>query len=238
VRSVLAAALAGALCLVMTGCGREGPKTGSSQPRPPGEKQWSDEEMATNPEGYLKWADDQLASQIRQREERLSGLTAKRREITDRRGRFVGDYEAIENLLSRLGTATRRADEEDRWPVTVAGKSFTRTQSETILAEARQFLAGRKNLASAYDGAMTKLDAAERSLREDVARLTTLREKVAADLIGLKADRANPEMANLRKTEEEIAHYSKVLTSFADVNVQSLPKPKQSFSADLQSMLR
>jgi hypothetical protein len=238
VKAVLAAALSGVLCLVMTGCGDEGPKSGPSKPKPPGEKEWTDEEMATNPEGYLKWADDQLASQIRQREERLSGLTSKRKEITDRRGKFVGDYEAIENLLNRLGTATRRADDEDRWPVNVAGKSLTKEQADAVLAEARRFLADRKTLSSAYDGAMTKLDAAERSLRDDVARLTTLREKVAADLIGLKADRSNPEMGKLRKTEEEIAHYSKVLTSLADVNVQSLPKPTQQFSADLQSMLR
>jgi hypothetical protein len=238
VKTVFAAALAGVLCLVTTGCGREGPKTGPSKPRPAGEKEWSDEEMATNPEGYLKWADDQLAAQIRQRQERLSGLTAKRKEIAERRSRFVGDYEAIENLLNRLGTATRRADDEDRWPVTIAGKSFTKEQTESILAEARQFLADRKNLAGAYDGAMTKVDGAEKTLREDVARLVTLREKVAADLIGLKADHASPEMEKLRKTEAEIEHYSKVLTTLTDVNVQNLPKPTQSFSADLQSMLK
>ena len=65
----------------------------------------------------------------------------------------------------------------------------------------------------------------------------TLRDKVSVDLERVKVDRANPEMEKLRKTEAEIEHYSKVLTSFADVNVQNLPKPKHP-SADLQSMLK
>jgi chromosome segregation ATPase/predicted small lipoprotein YifL len=237
VKAALPLVLAGVLAALI-GCGREGPKSAPPKPAAPGEREWSDDEMATDPEGYLKWADGQLASQIAQREERLTSLKGKRKEITERRNSFVGDYEAIANLESRLGTATRRADEEDRWPVALAGRTFSKEQADSILAEIKQFLAGRKDLASAYDGATAKLDAAEKSLREDVARLTTLREKVAADLIGYKADRANPEMEKLRKTEAEIAHYSRVLTSFADVNVQALPNPKQPISANLQSILK
>jgi hypothetical protein len=238
VKTVLAAALVGALCLVTPGCGREGPKTGPSKPRPAGEKEWSNEDMAKDPEGYLKWADDQLASQIRQREQRLSAVASTRKEIIDRRNKFGGDYDAIVNLEYRIGTATRRADEEDRPSVTIAGKSFTKEQAASILAEARQFLVDRKNLATAYDGAMAKLDGAEKNLREDIVRLNVLREKVAADLIGYKADRSNPDTEKLRRTEKEIEHYSKVLTNLTDVSVQNLPTPKQGFSADLQSMLR
>jgi hypothetical protein len=229
------AALLGTLCL-LAGCGREGPKPGPSQPAQ-GEKEWSQEEMATDPEGYLKWADGKLAAQVSLREQRLKELSAKRRDITERRNKFMGDYEAISNLESRMGTATRRAEDEDGWPVTVAGKQFTKEQSATILSETRQFLAERKTLASAYDEAMAKLDASERTLREDIARLSTLRDKVSVDIERVRIDRSNPDVEKLRRTEEEIAHYSKVLTSVPDVNVQNLPKPKQSLSADVQSML-
>jgi hypothetical protein len=233
VRTPAAAVLLAALCFTL-GCGREGPKSGPSPKS--GEKEWSEDEMATDPEGYLKWADAQLASQIRQREERLAGLSAKRRTIDERRNKFVSDYEAIENLDKRLGTATRRADDEDRWPVTVAGKQFSREQADALLSETRQFLAERRSLASAYDEAVAKIEAADRTLRDDVSRLTALRDKVSIDLESVKINRGNPEIDKLRKTEAEIEHYSKVLTSFADVNVQALPKPK--ISADLQSMIK
>jgi hypothetical protein len=236
VKNVTRAVLLGALCL-LNGCGREGPKNGPSQPKT-GEKEWSEEEMATDPEGYLRWADGKLASQVTQRQERLAGLSAKRKDISERRGKFVDDYEAIENLEKRLSTAARRADEEDRWPVTLAGKQFTKEQADGILAETRQFIAERRTLATAYDDAMAKLDAADKALRDDISRLTTLRESVSVDLVRVKVNPASPEMKDLRKTEEEIAHYSKILTSFADVNVQNLPKPKQALSADVQSMLK
>jgi hypothetical protein len=234
VKNVIAVALVGALCL-LTGCGREGSKNEPSKPKS-GEKEWSEDEMATDPEGYLKWADVQLASQVKQREDRLSGLSAKKREITDRRTKFVSDYEAIENLEKRLGSATRRADDEDRWPVTVAGKQFSKEQAAALLTETKQFLSERRALAEAYDEAMAKLDAAEKLLRDDISRLRTLRDKVSIDLERVKIDHSNPEIEKLRKTESEIEHYSRVLTSFADVNVQNLPKPK--LSADLQSMLK
>jgi DNA repair exonuclease SbcCD ATPase subunit len=236
VKKVIGAALLGALCL-LSGCGREDPKSGSSKPTPPGEKEWSEEEMATDPEGYLKWADAKLASQIKQREELLAGLSAKKKDIAGRRAKFSGDYEAIENLEKRLGTATRRASDEDRWPVTVAGKSFTKDEADSLLAQTKQFLADRKALASTYDDAVAKLEAGEKSLRDDIARITTLRDKVSVDLERVKVSRTNPELDKLRKTEAEIEHYSKILTPFADVNVQNLPKPTQP-TAELQSMLK
>jgi hypothetical protein len=226
--------LLGALCAA--GCGRPAPDPGPARPKAPGEKQWTDEEMATDPEGYLKWADGQLASQIQQREQRLSGLAGKRKGINERRDKFMGDYEAVENLGRRLGTATRRAEDEDRWPVTVAGKQWTKDEAAKILKDTQQFLSERKALAAAYDEAMTKLDSAETSLRTDISRLTALRDKVSIDLDRVRIDRSNPEMEKLRKTEAEIEHYSKILTSFTDVNVQALPKPN--LSADLQSLLK
>jgi chromosome segregation ATPase len=193
--------------------------------------------MATDPEGYLKWADGQLASQVQQRQDRLAALSAKKGEISKRRQKFAGDFEEIANLEKRMGTATRRADEEGRWPVTIAGRQFSKEEADRILQETRQFLDERRSLAASYDDAVARLDAAAKSLRDDVSRLTALRDKVSVDLERVRIDRSTPQLDKLRKTELEIEHYSRVLTATDDVNVQALPEPK-AVPANLHSMLK
>jgi hypothetical protein len=239
VKTAYVIALCGALVL-LGGCGRDDSKTGSSRPKAPAEKEWSREEMATNPKGYLEWADGQLATQISERQQRLGAIASKKKEIGDRRKSALGDYSEIENLDNILGAATRRAEEEDGWPVAVAGKSLGKEQAEGLLADIRQYMSERKSVASAYDGAFNKLDVAEKTLKSDLGRLTTLREKVGADLAAVKAVGSGFELEQLRKTEAEIAHYSKVLTAGAadsDVNVQTLPT-KKAPPASLQSLMR
>jgi hypothetical protein len=221
--------------LLLGGCGREGQKP--SRPTAPAEKVWTRDEMATDPQGYLTWADGQLASQISERQKRLTDIAGKKRDIEGRRKAAVGDYSEIENLSNILGAATRRAEEEDGWPVSVAGKSFGKEQADALVADIRQYLADRKSVASAYDGAFGKLDSAEKTLRVDISRLTTLREKVGADLVAVKALGSSFELDKLRKTEAEIEHYSKVLTPDSEVIVQTLPTAKAP-PASLQSLMR
>ena len=77
----------------------------------------------------------------------------------------MSDYEAIENLEKRLGAATRRADGRGPLAVTVAGKHVHEgTGRRAPRRRRKQFLTDRKALAAAYDEAMAKLDAAEKSL--------------------------------------------------------------------------
>jgi len=206
------------------------PPAKPSAPAP--EKLWTADDMAKDPEGYLLWADRRLREQIAHREGYLATLTDKRRAIEAKQKKLVGNLEEIDNFRKRLEDAIRRAEDEDRWPVQIAGKSFERAQAKAKLEEARQVVEERRPLAADYSAAIGRMADRAQAFTKEVAEAKRLRERILLDLERVRLKQALPDLDDLRRTEEEIAHYAKLLASLDEA-----PAPKEAPAVDLQSLL-
>lgn len=220
------AALVGLAC---THCGDAGAPDRRATPpsappaAPPAKASWTTDEMAADPEGYLQWADANLAGQIATRRERIGTVAARRGDLEARRAGFGTNLADLQNIEKRLGDALRKADEEDRLPVRMGGRTFERDKAKTILAELARLIGERSPLQQTYDDGIGRLAAIEAQLKGDVARLSTLRDKLAIDLEQVRVSHGVAELEKLRSTESEIAHYAKILGSMADDAAGALP---------------
>ena len=208
-----------------------------SPPRP-AVKEWSEDEMAKDPEGYLRWADEQIQGQIRQRDELLKKLDERRKEIKTRQVEVGAELKEFQNFRERLATAVRRAEDEDRWPVQVGSNKFDRAKAKSLLEDLGRQIEQRTPLANDYDAAIAKMDARSTSLRGDVAALAQLREKIALDLERVKLNQGVAELEKLSRTADEIAHYSKILGQIGDATGKEPEEPKQGGLKSLDSMLK
>ena len=72
---------------VMLGC-RQGDKPSSKKPTPPPPpKDWTSEEIAKDPVGYLQSQDGQVELQIQERNTRLTKLQERRSQIQEKQGK-------------------------------------------------------------------------------------------------------------------------------------------------------
>jgi hypothetical protein len=206
-------------------------------PPTPAVREWSQEEMTRDPEGYLKWADGQIQSQIRQRDELLGKLDARRKQIKARQVEVGAELKEFENFKERLATAVRRAEDEDRWPVQVGSNKFDRAKAKALLEDITRQVEQRTPLAQDYDAAIGKMDARATSLRSDVTALVQLREKIALDLERVKLNQGVAELEKLSRTADEIAHFSKILGQLGDAAGKE-PEPEPGGLKSLNSMLK
>ncbi len=225
-----AAGLLGALLSagLHSGCGDAGDRAPAGgapvkPAQPPRRTSWSTEEMAADPEGYLLWADGELAAQVATRQERVTSVDARRNELAQRRQGFGTNLADLENIEKRLATAMRKSDEEDRLPIRMGGRTFERDKAKAILAEMRRLIDERGPLRRTYDDGIARLDQITGGLKADIARLSTLRDKLAIDLEQVRVSHGVAELEKLRTTEAEIAHYSKILGSMAEEGSGALP---------------
>jgi len=213
----------------LSACGEEAapqpraPRDGAPAGGPAAKSEWTADEMAADPEGYLSWADAQLAAQIDLRQEQIGSVGARREELARRKAGFSTNYDDLVNVENRLATALRRADEEDRLPVRMGGRTFERAKAVAILAQIRRHLEERSPLMRTYDDGLAKLDQIAAALRGDVERLTALRDRLAVDLEQVRVSHGVAALEKLRSTEAEIAHYSKILASLAEDAAGALP---------------
>jgi hypothetical protein len=207
-------------------------------PTAPAAREWSPDEMAKDPEGYLKWADGQIQSQIRQRDELLGKLDERRKQIKARQVEVGAELKEFENFKERLATAVRRAEDEDRWPVVVGANKFDRAKAKSLLEDLGRQIEQRTPLAQDYDAAIAKMDARAVSLRGDVTALVQLREKIALDLERVKLNQGVAELEKLARTADEIAHFSKILGQIGDTAGKEPEDPKQGGLKSLDSMLK
>ncbi len=190
---------------------------------PPAEKpaaaatrDWSPEEMATDPEGYLKWADAQLMAQIVSREKALADLSARRKGIEQRQKELLGNLEEIESFHGLLARAVQRAEDEERWPAKVGGRSYERARAAEVLEQTKRYVADRRPLADDYRKALERMTGRAGAWREEIGAVARLRERLGLDLERVRLKQALPEIDALKRTEEEIAHYAKLLASMAE----------------------
>ncbi len=241
--------LAAATCFVLARCGDSGGGgTGgggsgggrAAAPTPPPAKplkaSWTPDEMAADPEGYLLWADQNLERQIATRRERISAVAARRGDLEGRRSGFGSNLDELKNVESRIATALRKAEEEDRFPFKVAGRTFTREKATSVLTELARIVADRGPLAQTYAEGIAKLAAIESSLSADIERLRVLRDKLAIDLEQVRVSHGVAELEKLRSTESEIAHYAKILGSLAEETTGTLPAAPP--PVDLEQLLQ
>ena len=186
-----------------------------STPEPAGGV-WTPEQIAANPQGYLKHTDHMIQVQTQERQVKLQAIASRKAQIGEKYAQVQEKVKSAENLVRRLTSAVTRADEEGRWPLQFAGRSFDREQAQTSLAQARRIVEEQGPLSSSYEDALKRLGVYEETLLEDVRNLNRLKEKVAIDLERMQINQGMAEIGELRKTESQVASFSQVLVDMSD----------------------
>lgn len=225
---------AAAAAVVAAGCDEPAPARNGQQKQParqnqaadkPLDYEWSAEEIAADTQAYLAWSDRRIADQIAQRERRLRALAKRRGQIEQRQRQLSQNLADVRNVRERLRQAYRRAEDEDRWPVRMGGRTFERDRARAILEQTEQYLEDRKPLADAYAEAMGKMSSAEQALKRDVSQLNRLRERVALDLERVRLNQGMAELDQLRKNEAELEQMARTLASMSDVGAEATTLP-------------
>lgn len=229
---------AGWACLALAGllgaCGESpGPAQKAAQ------RTWTADEMSKDPEGYLAWADTQLAEQKTKREQFLGTLAQRQAKVRERQQKAGADLGELENFLQRLTTAVRRADDEDRWPAKVGGRSYERSQALELMETLPKQIELRRPLSEEYDKAIAVMDAKAASLRAEVQQLDRLRQKLALDLERVRLSQGSAELKTLGATAEDIARYAKVLADvMADAPAETAPAAREGSLMPLDRLIR
>lgn len=195
------------MAAMTTGCERRDAPLPDTEPV----EHWSPERIAADPNGYLEYADRLVQQQVESRQQRLQTLAARRADIERRSGELLERVEEAGNLARRLTTAIERAEDENRWPLVFAGKSFPRDRAQTLLTAIREFEKQREPLAAAYRDALQRIAHNERAMRDDIANLARTREQLALDLERVRLNQGMAELAELRKTEARLANLGSTL---------------------------
>ncbi len=223
IRSCSRIAAAG-LFLLASGCGKPLLKT-PAPPAPPAESDaaWTPERIAANPDGYLQYADNRIRQQVAGREQRLSELDRRRAEIDRKSSDLLQRVADAQNIQTRLAAAIQRAEDEDRWPLKFAGHTFSREKASAVLAATASYQKEREPLAGAYRDALQKIESAQRTLRNDLAGLAQMREKLALDLERVRLNQGLAELSELRQTEAKLANFSATLAGLTDDPLAGAP---------------
>jgi hypothetical protein len=202
--------------------------------------EWSPERIAENPVGYLTYAESRIDEQIRGREERLAALGARRVEIERKALSVNTKLGDARNVNVRLNTAARRADDENGWPIKFAGRTFDRAKAEAVIKATATYVDDVSPLAQAYANAIGRLDATEIALNNDIVNLQRLREKIGLDLERVRLNEGVAELTELRKTEAELASFSRTLADMSsDLTVEDLRAvSNQPEPVDVESLLK
>ena len=229
-RSIFALAIVLGTVLLTRGCSQqehaEQPKAKNQPPSIPDDKVWTAEEVAADPTAYMNWADSRIGRQIDDRQKRIQSITGKLKDVESRYQSMRENLDNTANLKSRMETALRRAEDEDRWPIQLGGRSFEKAEAQKIITQTTRYLADRKPLSSAYDQAIERLKGMQGVLSREIGELKRLREKMALDLEAVKLTQGLEDLDKLRKTEANIAGYAKALASMADDSlIDAFPDP-------------
>lgn len=225
IRSCSRIAAAG-LFLLAGGCGKPLLKAPAA-PAPPAESDaaWTPERIAANPDGYLQYADNRIRQQVAGREQRLAELDRRRAEIDRKSSDLLQRVADAQNIQTRLAAAIQRAEDEDRWPLKFAGHTFSREKASAVLAATASYQKEREPLAGAYRDALQKIESAQRTLRNDLAGLAQMREKLALDLERVRLNQGLAELSELRQTEAKLANFSATLAGLTDDPLAGAPAP-------------
>lgn len=192
------------------GCERK-PSAPPPKPSPPPEKVWTSEEIAKDPAGYLLDQDRKVEKQIEERSRRLVQIQDRRRGVEERRMQLADNLREIRNVRDRLQAACRRADDEDRWPARMGGRTFDRERAQAILKSCEQYLSDRQPLDQAYEQTLARLGQLEAQAKKQMQDLQRLRERIALDVERVRLNQGLAELGDIRSAEQELASFSKML---------------------------
>jgi DNA anti-recombination protein RmuC len=220
--------------MLLTGCpGKTPAPRKPDTAKHPANKQWQADEIAKDPEGYMAWADERIASQIADRRTRLNSLTERLEQVKRKRQALKDSITNAGNIHDRMAKAMQKAEDEDRWPLVMGGRSFDRDKALAVIAQSRKFGDDRRSLEEAYDQAVGKLESGAGSFAREIEDLNRLREKLALDLERVRLSQGLEEVEKARKTGQEIAGFSKTLGTIADDSLQtSLPPEPDKTNVD------
>jgi len=201
---------------------------------------WTPEKIAKDPQGYLQWADQQAQDQITQRQARLTALAQQRADIQTRREELETHLTKAQNLHDRMQTAIRNADDEDHWPLSMAGRTFSREQAQAVIDRSQAYMDQRKSLAQGYDEAVGKVDQFAATIKKDIDDLNTLRDHLAIDLEKVRLANGLAELDQLHSTQAEVEATAKSLVGLDhNPSVPELPPAQgEHDKVDIDAMLK
>jgi len=202
------------------------------------DKKWTPEQIAKDPVAYMQWSDGQIQAQITERERRLNTLADTRKDLVARRQQLTDKMSEVANFRTRLQSAYQRSEDEDRWPVRMAGRTFERAKVNDIMTQTQAWLDDRKPLADAYDSSLKKMDDSAATLQDDIRNLGQLREKLALDIERVKLNQGMAELDQLRKTDAQLASMSQALSKMSEDQAPVLPTGTKSSRVDIDSILK
>jgi len=214
-------------------CGRLNPPPPPSSEAP---VEWTPEQIAASPEAYLEHAIRQIDAQLSLREERITTMGRRRLEAESRSAELIRSLEEAGNLRNRLTGAIRRAEDEDRWPIQFAGRSFTREKAGALLESINRFEQQRAPLAVAYRDEIRRMEQGGRSLRAVMDGLAKMREEVTMDLERIRLNQGPADMDGLRKTAARLADFSDTLLTMSEDPMEALSGGGESLM-DLNDLL-
>jgi phage shock protein A len=182
----------------------------------PADGGWSPEKISTDPAGYLTYATAKVGSQIVARRQRLDQLAAQKSDVDKRAENLETKVSDAQNIIKRMKTAAQRADDENNWPVKMAGRAFDLGQSDAVIKSLEQFIADRESLAKAYADARARIRGVESTLSADIKNLEHMKEKIGLDLERVRLNQGLSELGDLQKTETELAAFAKTLADMSD----------------------
>ncbi len=233
-----------AAALLAAGCGRLAPQPATKKPEgspPPVEtaQAWTPERITRDPAGYLAFADGEIVRQIGEREGRIRKIEASRQAVGEKADRLRQDIRDAANIQKRLQQAVARADDDEAWPITFAGRKLERAKAVSIAEASERFVKSRTPLSADYGQALGKIDAAEQALRSDIAELSRLREKLALDMERVRLNQGIAEVAELRKSSDALSGFATSLADTTDNPLEDLAAKARPLAAEaeLESLL-
>ena len=109
----------------------------------------------------------------------LARLTQQAIDVRAVRQSLADQIDSLTNLSTRLAAAARRADDEDRWPTTVAGHALQRADVDRVEARLADAIAAERPAVAADDAVLARLDAAAAAARADLSTLDGFRAELA-----------------------------------------------------------
>lgn len=186
------------------------------QKEEPADGGWTPEKISADPAGYLKYATERVGRQIVARKQKLDQMAAQRADVDKRAENLGTKVSDAQNIIKRMKTAMQRADDENNWPVKMAGRTFDLTQAEAVIKSLEQFIADRESLAKAYGEAQARIRGVESTLGADIKNLEHMKEKIGLDLERVRLNQGLAELGDLQKTENELAAFAKTLADMSD----------------------
>ncbi len=163
--------------------------------------------------------------------ERIDACTSAIKQFSDReesvqtsRDALAGSLPDIENFRKRLSTAIQRAADENRWPVKIASREFTRDQAIAIETRLDDYVAKTNASLHDCDRAITEYDAAIQSEQQ-------IRDQLRSHQAHIEAGFSEQEFDDIRAQANH-------LSDVALAEKHEISNPVQMKPVDLEALLK